>query len=425
MFKNYVQKKLEKLVRQYFAVHHPRLVVVVGSVGKTTTKVAIATVLNEGGLRVRMEKNNHNTEMSVPPALLGVEYPVGKTHSPIAWLKVFRAMKHRIKAEADVDVIVQELGTDGIGQIPHFGSYLNADIAVVTAITPEHMEYFGRIEEVAREELSVGAFSNITMINGEDVDARFAPLLPSKRVVTYGLDSNNNYSFEFQSTNPLEGFSGNFISPELGKVPAKINFIGEHSLRSAVAAGAVAAKLGLSAEQISRGLNEIKAVPGRMNLLRGENNTLIIDDTYNSSPAAAIAALNTLYKVDSPQRIAILGSMNELGAESAEYHRQVGEACDPIALECVVTIGEEANKYLAPAAKAKNNRVRSFAGPIEAGMFVSRLLRPGAVVLAKGSQNGVFAEEAVKVLLHSSGDEHKLVRQSLEWQEIKRKIYDE
>ena len=96
MFKDYVQKKLEKLVKKYFEVHHPRLVVVVGSVGKTTTKVAIATVLAEGGLRVRMENNNHNTEMSVPPALLGVQYPVGEVHSPIAWLRVFSAMKRRI-----------------------------------------------------------------------------------------------------------------------------------------------------------------------------------------------------------------------------------------------------------------------------------------------------------------------------------------
>jgi UDP-N-acetylmuramoyl-tripeptide--D-alanyl-D-alanine ligase len=334
-------------------------------------------------------------------------------------------MKRRIKQPTDVDVIIQELGTDHPGEIPHFGEYLKPDIAVVTSIVPEHMEFFGSMEAVAREELSVGGFSNILFINRDDIDAQYADLLTTDRLDTYGVTAAAEYNFEYADYQPLKGFSGEFISPELGRVPAKVNLLGEHSLRAAVAAGAIGVKLGMSAEQISAGLSKIKAVSGRMNVLRGVRGTTIIDDTYNSSPASAEAALRTLYVVESPQRIAILGSMNELGEMSAAAHEDLGKFCDPTLLEYVVTIGEMAEKYLAPAAQSVGNRVKVFGNPLEAGAFVNKIIQEGAVVLAKGSQNGVFAEEAIKMLLHSAADEEQLVRQSLYWRDIKRKAFSD
>ncbi|MDR2524290.1 MAG: hypothetical protein LBC95_01970 [Candidatus Nomurabacteria bacterium] len=428
MLKEYVQKKMERLVREYFARHRVRLIVVVGGAGKTTTKTAIATVLSEK-FRVRMEDGNHNTWLSVPPALLGVKYPEGKTHSPLAWHRVFRAMRERIKQPTDVDVIVQELGTDHPGEIAHFGTYLRADIAVLTSVVPEHMEFFGTMEAVAREELSVGEYSNILFINRDDVDAKYAEFLTTERIDTYGVNADAEYNFEYSDYRPLEGFTGNFVSPELGKVPTSVNLLGEHNLRAGVVAGAMGVKLGMSAAEISAGIAKIQSVPGRMNVLRGVRGTTIIDDTYNSSPAAAEAALRTLYAVEAPQRIAILGSMNEMGEMSADAHAEVGQFCDPTLLEYVVTIGRDAEQYLAPAARSVGNRVKIFDNPIEAGAFVNKVMQPGAVILAKGSQNGVFAEEAVKILLHSTADQEKLVRQSLHWMNVKhdtfRKAYDE
>jgi hypothetical protein len=94
----------------------------------------------------------------------------------------------------------------------------------------------------------------------------------------------------------------------------------------------------------------------------------------------------------------------------------VGEQCDPNWLDFVITIGEEAGRYLAPAAKANGCQVATFPGPIFAGTFANKVLKQGGVVLAKGSQNGVFAEEAVKLLLHSNeGEDELLVRQDEEW----------
>jgi len=160
----------------------------------------------------------------------------------------------------------------------------------------------------------------------------------------------------------------------------------------------------------------IEPVLGRMNPLRGVRETTIIDDTYNSSPDAVIAALRTLYLIDAPQRVTILGSMNELGAQSAQYHQQVGAQCDPNFLDWVIVIGEEATRYLAPAAKTNGCQVATFPDPISAGAFANEVLVEGGVLLVKGSQNGVFAEEAVKILLHDELEEEKLlVRQDAEW----------
>jgi UDP-N-acetylmuramoyl-tripeptide--D-alanyl-D-alanine ligase len=420
-----VRKRLEKLVVKYFIRHSEvKLVVVVGAVGKTTTKNAIATVLNKK-FRVRMEDGNHNTQISVPPALLGVRYPEGHVHSPLAWLKVFSAIKKRIKSETDVDVIVQELGTDHPGEIPHFGKYLKPDIAVVTSVAPEHMEYFKTIDAVAKEELSVTAYSAATLINRDDTDEQFADYILSDKINTYGVHPPAEYRFEtIGEQDILKGFSGKFISPELGDVPATVSLIGQHNLKAGIAAGAVGAKLGMSASEISDGMDEIHTVPGRMNVLRGRAGTIIIDDTYNSSPSAAIAALKTLYQIKAPLKFAILGSMNELGETSEQAHAMVGEYCNPEEIEYLVTIGEEAEKYLAPAAKAKGNRVASFKSPIGAGAFLNRRLQKGAVILAKGSQNGVFAEEAIKMLLHSTAEEDQLVRQTQYWLDLKAKLYD-
>ncbi len=156
-----------------------------------------------------------------------------------------------------------------------------------------------------------------------------------------------------------------------------------------------------------------------MNILRGTLDTIIIDDTYNSSPLAGACALRALYKLSVPQRIAVLGSMNELGDSSAAEHQALGMLCDPSQLAWVVTVGDDAEKYLAPSARAQGCQVKICKNALEAGGFVHSVLESGAAVLFKGSQGGVFLEEAVKVVLHSTDDEQQLVRQSAVWMKQK------
>lgn len=421
MFRKIIQNRLEKLVKKYLKKHQPLLIVVVGSVGKTSTKTAIATVLAER-FRVRMREENHNTHMSTPLAILGIDYP-SNIRSLTEWLAVWRAAKLRIRQPKDVDVIVQELGTDTPGDIPHFGTYLTPDIAVVTAVSAEHMEFFKTLDAVAKEELSIAQFSKMVAINRDDVSGEYAQYLPTTSLTTYGTGGTAEYRFITEDDTIEEGFKGVFVAPELGEVPATLHLVGEHNIKMAIAAGMVGARLGLTSEQIRQGLEKIRPVAGRMNILRGMRETTIIDDTYNSSPLAAAAALQTLYKIQAPERIAILGDMNELGDMSPQAHEQLGALCDPNALAWVVTIGEQSEKYLAHAARQRGCQVRSFKSPYEAGAFVHSVLEPHAVILAKGSQNGVFAEEAVKVILHSTDDEHKLVRQSPAWLKVKQNAF--
>lgn len=357
--------------------------------------------------------------MSAPLGILGIEYPA-KVHSIFAWLKVFRAARKRIKQPADVDVIVQELGTDRIGEIAHFGTYLRPTIGVVTGVTPEHMEFFETIENVAAEELALANFSQLALINRDDIEGRFAELLTNKSIDTYGTTSAAEYRFEVSDFTLENGYDGSIIAPEFTvAVKARVKVIGEHSLRPVAAAFSTAIKLGLSAEEIVAGLANIRAVPGRMNLLRGVESSTLIDDTYNSSPAAAAAALQTLYNVQAPQRIALLGDMNELGAVSEAEHKKLGELCDPTLLAWVITVGPESEKFLAPAARARGCQVKSFKTAIEAGAFAHSVIEDGAVLLAKGSQGGIFLEEALKLLLHETHEDHELVRQSEAWMEQK------
>ncbi len=415
MFKSFVQKKLEGFVRQYFRKHpEVKLVVVAGSVGKTSTKGAIATVLAER-FRVRLHEGNHNSELSAPLAILGVEYP-DNIKSVGQWLKVFRAAKERIAEPTDVDVIIQEIGTEHVGEIPHFGTYLLPDIAVITAISPEHMAYFQVMDAVAQEELAAANFSKTALINRDDIEGEYAKYLTNPQVNTYGTSGNAEYHFVDSDFSIETGHKGNFVAPEWDvPVEATIKVLGEHNLRPAIAAGAVGVKLGMTAAEVAAGLGKVHSVSGRMNVLRGAENTMIIDDSYNSNPLSAISALKSLYSLSVPQRIAVLGSMNDLGPISQAEHMALGTFCDPAQLAWVVTVGEEAEKYVAPAAKARGCQVKSFRSALEAGAFVNGIKESGAAILFKGSQGDIYLEEAIKIVLHSTDEESQLVRQSAAW----------
>lgn len=425
MFKSYIEKRLENYVEKYF-IKHPevKLVAVAGSVGKTTTKIAIATVLSEK-FRLRVEGGNHNTNLSAPLAILGIDYP-SNIRNIFSWLAVFRAARRRINKPSDVDVIVQELGSDRIGQIEQFCKYLHPDIGVITAVAPEHMEYFVTMDAVAKEELELANYAKLAIINRDDIDSKYAKYLKNPNINTYGTNASAEYYFISNNFSIKHGNEGIFYAPELIEpIKTTVKVLGEHSLRPVVAAGAVALKLGMNSQEIANGMSKIRPADGRMNILRGIGDTIIIDDSYNSSPLAAESSIRTLYSVSGPQRIAVLGSMNELGKISAEEHKKIGEMCEPSQLDWVITVGDEAEKYLAPAAATRGCRVKSFNNSVVACAFVRSVLENNAVVLVKGSEGGVYLEELVKGLLQSQSDISHLVRQSEKWIEKKTAFFQQ
>lgn len=422
-FRPLVTSILESKAKKLIETYKPKIVAVVGSVGKTSTKLAIATVLNER-YKVLAHQGSYNVPVAVPMAMFNMQIPLD-IRNPFTWVKIVREMNRIIKSgDYPYQVLVLELGTDHPGEIGYFKRYLKPDVAVVTAVSPEHMEGFGTIDAVAKEELTIAQYAQLTLINRDDVSGVFANDVPDGiNLDTYGTSGVAEYRFMLDSFEPGKGFVGKFVSPEYGQKPVKLQVVGEHNVRTAVAAGAVGIKLGLAQQQVLAGLEKIRPVPGRMNLIRGMNKSTIIDDTYNSSPLATVAALQTLYQFQAPQRIAILGSMNEMGDFSKTAHEEVAMACDPGLLDWVVTVGAEAKKYMVPVLQKRGVRTESFKSPYDAGAFVHKVMQARAVILAKGSQNGVFCEEAIKMLLHSTEDESQLVRQSPDWMAIKQKQF--
>ncbi len=413
-----VASMLERQVKRLRRRHHFVVVAVAGSIGKTSTKLAIAGLLGQN-LRVQYQAGNYNDRLTVPLIFFGQTEP--SLFNVFAWMRLFGENAAAIEHPYPYDVVVVELGTDGPGQMKQFG-YIKPDITVLTAITPEHMEYFGTLDAVAEEELSVFEYSERVLVNGDDTPGKY---LVGRTFAEYSLETNvaHNY-YAHTSGHSLKGQVLNLEFPS-GKIEASTQLIGDQGAKIALAAAATADMLGHSRLVIKQSLADLQAFAGRMCVLPGFNKSTIIDDTYNASPAPVERGLDVLYGAKATQRIAILGSMNELGDYSQEAHREVGAYCNPRKLDMVVTIGKDARRWLAPAAREAGCQVHSFTSPYDAGDFVRKHLQPGAVVLAEGSQNGVFAEEAVKLLLAHPADHAKLVRQSKAWLRIKTKQFSD
>ncbi len=399
--------------------HEFKVVAVVGGTGKTSTKTAIAQVLSES-FRVRYQKGNYNDLVSVPLIFFGQQMP--SLTNPFAWAKILMQNAAQIRKEYPYDVVVVELGTDGPGQISAFKKYIQADIAVVTALTPEHMEYFSGIEAVAEEELSVASFSKKLLLNSDLCPSELTQSY-SGTFLSYGVESEATY----KSTDvafSAEGAHFTVLKDRQEWLMLENDSFSDVQIYSLTAAAAVADMLEATKVAIVAGVLKVQPVAGRMQRLKGIKNSTIIDDSYNASPDAVKAAVRTLIRLPAPQKIALLGNMNELGGVSEEAHREVGAMCLPGDIALVVTLGKDSNTYLAEAAEKNSCKVVRTDSPYEAGKVLSEAIEDGAAVLIKGSQNGVFSEEAIKILLADPSDEARLVRQSKQWMEAKRHMFN-
>jgi UDP-N-acetylmuramoyl-tripeptide--D-alanyl-D-alanine ligase len=410
--KAFICRRLERQVKRLRRKHEFALVAVAGSVGKTSTKLAIAQALGTNR-RVRYQDGNYNDRLTVPLIFFGHTEP--GLYNIFAWFRILLNNRRQLRREYPYDIVVVELGTDEPGQMAKF-AYLQPDLVVLTSAAPEHMERFHTLDGVAEEELQVFAYGKRVLANIADIDAKY---LEGREYVSYGTDT---ATYSLKSAKPAKKLSTQRVTYDLAgrKVSASIPLLGTQGAKIGLAAAATACELALSPDDVSKALENLQPFAGRMQPLKGIKNSTIIDDTYNASPSAVAAALDVLQSADAKQRIAILGSMNELGETSPDAHRDVGKLCNPKKLDLVVTIGKDARNYLAPAAAVAGCTVESFLSPYEAGEFVKGQLQSGAVVLAKGSQKGVFAEEAVKLLLKDSADTSRLVRQSDYWMRVKR-----
>lgn len=338
---------------------------VTGSVGKTTTKELIWSVLSTR-FHTFKTTGNFNSEVGLPIMLLNALTPA---HA----------------------AAVLEMGMRGLGEIAYLVSIARPTVAVVTNVGHSHLELLGTRENIARAkgELVEGlAPGGVAVLNADDERVAAMRARAPGPVVYYSLEGAHGPQFVTLQHLRREGDTGQVFTLVTwqGSTEVHLPAPGRHNALNALAAAAVGLISGLSLDEIAAGLAGYTPVGSRMNIY-DRNGIRILDDSYNAAPASMRAALRVLAELPVPgRRVAVLGDMMELGAASAEGHREVGEAVAQSA-DILVTVGSEerAGRIAAAAAAAGLAEVQRFAARSEAVAFLLEHLRPGDAVLVKAS----------------------------------------
>lgn len=405
--------------------YKPKVIAVTGSVGKTSTKDAIFAALS-GELHVRKSEKSFNSEIGVPLTILGCE---NGWKDPIVWLRnIAYGLWLILKKQSFPHWLVIEVGADRPGDIRRTARWLRPDIAVITGISeiPVHVEYFDSPEALAREKRALAEYlrpGGKLILNGDDERVRATQTMFRGASLTYGLFENNDFNarevgISYEGEIPA-GMSFRFERSG-ASVPVSVRgALGAPRVYAALAALAVSEVVGVDLVYATKGLSEWQPTPGRLRIIPGVKGSLVIDDTYNSSPVAALAALDTLQSVrTSGRRIAVLGDMLELGKYSTEAHRSVGKKAAEAA-DILITVGFRARAMAEAALDAgmKDLQVRQYelGESARAGKELEIDLQAGDIVLVKGSQ-GMRMERAVKeVMAEPMRAGELLVRQDEEW----------
>lgn len=423
--KSIIQKILFVLARAVLKKYKPEVVGITGSMGKTSTKEAVFAVLSSK-FRVRQNLKNYNNELGVPLSILGV--PSGKK-SVLKWLGViFHGLKLWIGRDENYpQILVLEMGADHPGDIKYLTELAPCKIGVVTGIGPAHLEFFESIEKIIKEKRIVVSHlrpDGFAVLNRDDEKVFEMREKTRAKILTYGFFADAEVrAQEDGMIGEGVGISGmNFKLSYAGAVvPIFLpGVLGHQHIYAALAGAAVGIIYGMNLVEIAESFKKYQAPRGRMNLIPGIKNTLLIDDTYNASPIPVEAALGVLRSIKLPmeddKKFAVLGDMLELGSFSEEGHKQVGRAAAG-GVDYLVTVGERSRDIARAAKEAgmSEDKISNFPTPEEAGLFVQGKMKQGDVVLAKGSQ-GMRMEKVVKELMAEPMRACELlVRQDASW----------
>ena len=434
IFRSIIVFMLSVLARSVLRKQKPRVIVVAGSVGKTTTKDAIFHILQGRG-GVRKSQKSFNGDIGVPLTILGQDNAWG---SPLKWLLVlWRGFLVANKEHGYPKTLVLEVGSDHPGDITRLSAWLSPDVVVLTNLPeiPVHVENFTSPDQLRAEDSAIlsslkpgGAFI------GWSDDVRVHELLVKKRdegvrTIGYGLGTHAEVrgmfpKIRYATSDGVVAPTGMELSVMDGESTRTINLRGVVGAQSCIALlGAVAVGVveDMTLSAITEEAMTFASPPGRMRLIGGKRGSTLIDDCYNSSPIALAKALETLKHVEGKRKIAVLGDMLELGTYSADAHlhagKEAGTFCDEL-----VTVGVRARLFAEGAQHAglPNERMHIFLNAEEAGTFLLGHLREGDIVLFKGSQgsgkNTIRLERAIKMLMEHPDEAQKvLVRQEPEW----------
>jgi len=423
--KKILQFKLKILAKMILAKYNPEIIGITGSVGKTSTKEAIYTVLKKK-YRVRENIKNYNNEIGLPLSIIGVE-TAGR--SLIKWIVVFIKAWQLIlfKDKNYPEILILEMGIDRPGDMKYLTDIVKCKIGVVTTIGTVHAEYFDSIDSIQKEKGEL--FKTIlqggwSIINYDDERTRKMIDLSKAKVLTYGFDKKAqvradeiNYSFQ---NNEINGLSFKLFYNGSVLPVALPNILSKASVYSALAGVAVGLAYDMNLIEIGLALREMRSPVGRMNLIEGEKKTLIIDDTYNAEPKSMAMAIETAKIIpveDGAKKYAVLGDMLELGQYSEEAHQKIGELVFATEMDYLIVVGERSQDIArgAKAAGMSPDLIFHFDTSDEAGKFIEDRMKQGDLILVKGSQ-GVRMEKIVKeIMANPMQAENLLVRQGEEW----------
>ncbi len=329
-------------------------VALTGSVGKTTTKELLASVLSKK-YNTHYTKGNFNNNIGVPLTLFGL-------------LK-------------DNEAAVIEMGMSNFGEIEVLSKCVLPDIAIITNIGTSHIEFLGSQEGILKAKSEI--FSGLkdggkVILNGDDPYLITLKNSLSKFDVCYiGID---NKDCDYVATDISTDETG--CTFKVNDKAYSINLAGIHNIYNALCAIAVGEMLGLNHSQISDGLALYRADGIRQNII-SVNGYKLINDCYNSSPQSLVASLKVLSDVKAKRRIAVLGDIAELGERAEELHRSVGKALKDMCVDVLITVGNHSSFI---ADEAKNKEHYHFENSDLCAAFLKTFVKKDDALLVKGSR---------------------------------------
>ncbi len=435
LFKNIVSGILIWESKVVLKKYKPRLITITGSVGKTSAKDAIYTVL-KSKCKARKSQKSLNSEIGVPLTILGLE---NAYLNPFLWLKnIIEGLVLIVFPFKYPELLVLEVGADRPGDIESFSKWLKPDVAVITRFgdVPVHVEFFPSIEDLVNEKgYLVRALKNggTFVLNSDDkriVDFSESVVHPDTHTIkkiSYGFNppadieaSHESIIYGAYSHTDLEFPKGMITNITVGgtSVPVTIHgSLGVQHIYPVLAAFAVGIAEGMNPQEISKALEEHLPPRSRMRLIGGIKDTVIIDDTYNSSPVAVEAALLTLQAIKvAGRKIAVLGDMMELGQYSVDEHKKAGKIAAGIA-NILVTVGVRSRMTAEAALNegVSENNILQFDSAAEAGKYLESIIKAGDIILIKGSQSMRMERMVEEIMINPEEKEDLLVRQEPQW----------
>lgn len=333
-------------------------IAITGSCGKTTTKEALVHILKKEKTVAYNEKNYNN--------LFGVPLSI-------------------ISVEGDPELCVYELGTNSFGEIKALTKIVDPHISAITNILPTHLEGLKSIYGVKNEKLDLFRYTRddgIILINTDDEHIRyFSP--ENKRGFSFGIKNRAMFTLEIKKTCGWDGYEV-ILDLDGQRLTSKIRLLGMHNLYNVLLASSIAYICGINKERIKEAIEEFGPYPMRMYPRKSKNGYIVIDDTYNASPASMYEAIRTLSSLPCEgKKILVLGDMNELGDYSSSYHRELGKYVDEFDFDYIFFLGEKMREAFF---EVKKRPVFHFEDKESLLSQLLPLLRQKDCVLVKGSR---------------------------------------